>query len=215
MPNWVYTSIAISGSKEQIAQFKEQAGKSHPDSWDEATNSVVMKSDDLISFWNFVAPPDEIVFSGEYFGTSGWENGERKGDTPTNWYNWNNDNWDTKWDACNPEIFIDEPTSLTYTFETAWSPATPVFEKMVEQFPDLYFDIHWEEEQGFGAELANIGGELTITREWDIPNSHADYVAQDKEDTCMCGTYGDESEWYEDCPRELRADEQPEPDVVY
>jgi hypothetical protein len=103
MPNWVYTSVSISGSKEQIAQFKEQAGKPHPNSWNEATGSVEYEKED-ISFWNFIAPPDEAVQSGEYFGTHGWSGGEQKGDTPTNWYNWNNDNWDTKWDACNPSL---------------------------------------------------------------------------------------------------------------
>jgi hypothetical protein len=210
MPNWVYTSINISGSKEEIARFREQAGKPHPESYDEAAGKVEYSSTDPISFWNFIAPPQEAVESGEYFGTSGWVGGEKKGDTPTNWYNWNNDNWNTKWDCCNPELDTDEETNLTYRFDTAWSPASPVFEKMVEQFPDLNFDIYWEEEQGFGAELSGSGGELSITKEWDIPQSHADYEAQDKE--CWgCGS-GDPDDFYEDCPRE---NDQPEPDVVY
>jgi len=212
MPNWVYTSINISGSKEEIARFKEQAGKPHPQSWNSDTNSVEYEKED-ISFWNFIAPPEEAVLSGEYFGTNGWENGEKKGDTPTNWYNWNNDNWDTKWDACNPSLDSESDTELTYRFDTAWSPASPVFEAMVGQFPDLNFDIYWEEEQGFGAELSGYKGELTITKEWDIPNSHADYEAQDKE--CWGCNSGDEDDLYEDCPRELRADEKPEPDMVY
>jgi hypothetical protein len=210
MPNWVYTSINISGSKEEIARFREQAGKPHPESYDEAAGKVEYSSTDPISFWNFIAPPQEAVESGEYFGTNGWKEGKQVGDTPTNWYNWNNDNWNTKWDCCNPELDTDEETNLTYRFDTAWSPASPVFEKMVEQFPDLNFDIYWEEEQGFGAELSGSGGELSITKEWDIPNSHADYEEQDKE--CWGCNSGDPDDFYDDCPRE---DNQPEPDMVY
>jgi len=211
MPNWVYTSINISGSPELVKLFKEQAGKPHPSSWDENTNSVEYETDP-ISFWNFIAPPAEAVESGEYFGTNGVVNGEVVGKSANNWYEWNNENWDTKWDACDPSLDEDRPTNLTYRFSTAWSPATPVFEAMVNQFPELNFDMMWEEEQGFGAELTSLGGELVITREWDIPNSHADYEAQDKE--CWACESGDPDDLYDDCPRE-NDDNSPEPDMVY
>lgn len=213
MPNWVYTSINISGSPEEIKKFKDRAGKSAPETYDTNTNEVVY-SEQPFSFWNFIAPPAEAVESGEYFGTSGWENGEVKGNTPINWYNWNNDNWNTKWDACEVSLDEDTPTYLTYRFSTAWSPADPIFEVMVREHPELNFDIYWEEEQGFGAELTSLGGELVITKEWDIPNSHADYVEQDKEDSCICANDDDENEWYSDCPRE-NDNNKPEPDVVY
>jgi hypothetical protein len=209
MPNWVYNRVEVSGSKEGVAKFKEQAGRSHPDSWNEAENKPDYKDDDAISFWNFIAPPEEVVASGEYFGTNGWVNGEKKGDTPTNWYNYNIDKWGTKWDACEAYLEGESETELTYRFDTAWSPPEPVFEAMVKQFPDLDFEIYWEEEQGFGAELSGSGGELEITKEWDIPDSHADYVAKDDIDGCRCnGNYDDPHDWFDDCEdRETTLDE--------
>lgn len=202
MPNWVYNTITISGEAEAIARFKEQAGKPYPSGWNEAEGKPDYEQQP-ISFWNFIAPPAEAVESGEYFGTHGWENGEQKGDTPTNWYNFNTDKWGTKWDACEAELTEESKTHLGYRFDTAWSPPDPVFEAMVNQFPELDFSIYWEEEQGFGAELETTtteeGKALVITREWDIPDSHSDYQAKDDLDSCRCAWEDDPHDWYEDC----------------
>ena len=210
MPNWVDTSITISGSEEEIAKFRTKASKPHPIEY----NGEIGLSEEEFSFWNFISPPQEAILSGEYFGTNGWIEGEKKGDTTNNWYNWNNDNWNTKWDACDQRLDTDDPTQLTYYFQTAWSPASPVFEAMVAQHPELAFSIWWEEEQGFGEELSGTAGELVITKEWDIPASHADYVEQDKEDNCPCSYDDNEDDWFDDCPRENDPN-QPEPDMVY
>lgn len=217
MPNWVYTTINVSGDPAEIKRLMDKAGTQHPDTYDTDKNEIVYSDDDeVFSFWNFIAPPAEAVESGEYFGTNGWVDGEKKGDTPINWYNWNIDHWGTKWDACDQNKYFDEkvPDEVHYNFNTAWSPAEPIFEAMVKEFPDLDFEIYWEEEQGFGAELSGSGGEISLVKEWDIPNSHADYVEQDKEDSCMCSNYDDEEDWYDDCPRE-NDNNQPEPDLVY
>ena len=65
MPNWVYNSITITGSKTELKRFKEQASKAHPDTWDTEKNEIVMATDDVISFWNFLPPPQEAIESGE------------------------------------------------------------------------------------------------------------------------------------------------------
>ena len=60
------------------------------------------------------------------------------------WYNWNCDNWGTKWDICDQridsqswpddEMFISfedsEEQSFTFYCWTAWSPPIPVWEKL-------------------------------------------------------------------------------------
>lgn len=216
MPNWVYTKIDVSGDPAEIKRLMDKAGKQHPEDYNAETKEVVYSTDDVFSFWNFIAPPAEAVESGEYFGTNGFVEGKVVGKTPNNWYEWNNANWDTKWDACDQSLSFDEkkPDEVSYWFSTAWSPAEPIFEAMVKEFPELDFEIYWEEEQGFGAELSGFGGEISLVKEWDTPESHADYVYQDKEDSCICANDDDEDEWYDDCPRE-NDNNQPEPDVVY
>jgi hypothetical protein len=204
MPNWVYNSVSISGDQDKLDAFLAKATTPHPESFDEATGKVVYTDKPEFSFWNFVAPPKEAVESGEYFGVNGWADGEKKGDTTNNWYNWNNDNWNTKWDACDSDYTDTTGGSLNITYSTAWSIPEPVMRAMAEQHPELNFDFHCEEEQGWGAEFSASGGKLSLDKEWDIPDSHTDYVALDREDSCMCGHYEDESEWYADCPRETK-----------
>jgi hypothetical protein len=64
----------------------------------------------------------------------------------------------------------------------------------------LEFDFYWEEEQGWGGEAIGAGGYYSITKEWDIPNSHSDYVERDREESCICSWADDKDDWYEDCP---------------
>ena len=69
----------------------------------------------------------------------------------SNWYDWRNENWLTKWDICAPEI-CDEPTIegdvkfFSFRCWTAWAPPTPVWDKLHE----MGFDIHAEYEDEGG-----------------------------------------------------------------
>ncbi len=205
MPNWVYNTIHITGAKEQIDAFFDKAVAPHPEAFDEATGKVVYTENPEFSFWNFIAPPDEAVKSGEYFGTHGFSEGKKVGDTPNNWYNFQCDKWGTKWDAGDAHAettnFPDGTASMSVSYNTAWSIPTPVMEAMVEQHPELTFEFWSEEEQGWGAEFSGSAGELSLTKEWDIPDSHADYVERDNEDGCACAWADDPNDWYSDCPR--------------
>lgn len=56
-----------------------------------------------------------------------------------NWYNWSIANWGTKWQ---PDVCVDfGDTWASANFDTAWSPPEPIYNKLVELFPDL--DIMW------------------------------------------------------------------------
>lgn len=204
MPNWVYSNLSITGNQDQLDAFLAKATAPHPEKFDEATGLVIYTDKPEFSFWNFIAPPKEAVESGEYFGTHGWAEGKNLGDTPVNWYNWNNENWNTKWDACDADYTDTTGGSLNISYSTAWSIPEPVMEAMVKQHPELTFDFHCEEEQGWGGTYYGTDGSLETTKTWDIPDSHADYVARDNEDGCMCSHYEDEDDWYKDCPRETK-----------
>lgn len=175
-----------------------------------------------LSFWNFIEPENkELYFGASDYKPEGYDqlsteekmsiSMEFKSD---GWYDWNIRNWGTKWDASDAEIIDstdDAKTAcLSYTFQTAWSIPEPVFAAMVRQHPELTFDFECEEEQGWGAEFTSSDGDdvdengvptksLIMTREWDIPDSHADYVDRGRE--CWACDSGDEDDLYEDCPR--------------
>lgn len=193
MPNHVYNTLTATGSPEAIKAFREKAR--HEDS--------------IFSYWNFKTPPQESLDSGEYHATHGFVAGERSGDTRNNWYNFNTREWGTKWDTYDLQEGLIQPkdrnTTFDVSFSSAWSPPLPVFEAICEQHPELDFDFYWEEEQGWGGEAIGTGGSFSIVKEWDIPNSHADYVELDKE--CYCESEDDEEYWFDDCPRKILEEE--------
>lgn len=215
MPNWVFNSMGVNGTSEELRKFVEQAGKPTPENYDEVLSGNYTGNSDKFSFWNFVTPPAEIL--DVYFGVAKqekpegydkWSNKEQLAHDlkfqGNNSYDWNIREWDTKWDANDVEIYEAPDFSLPNAsigiqFSTAWSIPEKVFEAMVRQFPTLDFDIECEEEQGWGATFVSEAGSLITTASWDIPDSHADYEERGRD--CWACESGDEDDLYDDCPR--------------
>lgn len=210
MPNWVFTTMSVHGEPEQISEFRHKAKQPYttyyPD-W-ETKEVKPQHSDGVLSFWNFIEPENKDAYFADAHGPKpegyeSWSMEEKFAfdikHTGEGWYDWNIRNWGTKWEA-DASIESDDPDYLQYRFDTAWSPAEGAFRAMVEQHPKLSFTFHCEEEQGWGVEYEGTDGELTVTKEWDIPESHADWEALDSEDRCVCHWDNDRSNWYSDCP---------------
>lgn len=97
-----------------------------------------------------------------------------------NWYNWHNDNWNTKWDICDPEITEaswdldshwllenkETVASFTFTCWTAWAPPTPIWETLVEDH-GMKVEASYIDEGGFFAGRFKDGD----TTEWK-PTEH-------------------------------------------
>lgn len=180
MPNWVTNSIQISGPSEVLEAFHSKFTQPVPRGTmrdgDELSGSweIVELDEPAVSFWNFIAPPEEHW--PEYFGAKGFGPDGSYGGGEWNWYQWNTANWGTKWDG-RLEALETSSDSLYYLIETAWSPPEPVFYAMTEQFPELTIAVHCLEEQGWGFEADYEGGILTSRREWDIPQMHSEQIA--------------------------------------
>jgi len=204
MPNWVSNCVSVTAeSRAELDAFLEKAKGSQSKILDERGNEF--------HFGAFVHPSDEDLpyYKGEIEEKKpeGWDDlssaeqlAHNLKFTGRNWYDWNVTNWGTKWDACDTYIGRDNDLNASVSFQTAWSPPEPIFRAIVEQFPNLTFDISYEEEQGWGGELSGSNGELSLVKEWDIPNSHSDYVERDNVDGCICSYEDDKEEWYDDCP---------------
>jgi hypothetical protein len=154
MPNWVFNSLSIEGEQEQVQKAKAQLNAPY-----ERTHSKFNGKEDeiettkysnpIFSFWNIIAPPADKL--DEYEGVHGYSDGEKKGDTPFNWYVFNNREWGTKWDVGVsddnkfPETTMtDGETLVTYNFQTAWSPPIEAIEKLSAQYPELEITLDWE-----------------------------------------------------------------------
>ena len=77
-------------------------------------------------------------------------------------------------------------------------------------YPTAEISLHYEEEQGWGGVIEYRGGDGTLCQEWDVPQSHQDFVDRDQE--CWACNYvykNDNGEWvgvdslYSDCPRDF------------
>ena len=142
MPNWVYNKLTVAGANHVLDFFKKQAAE-----------QVRPHQDSDFSFMNFVRPLHTEM---------AWYN-------DTGWYEWNINNWGCKWDAGRVEILENSPRRITYYFETAWAPPELALKAMAEQYPELEFFLHYEEEQGWGGELVAKNSNVKQTKQWDIP----------------------------------------------
>lgn len=55
----------------------------------------------------------------------------RPADQEENWYSWNVENWGTKWDISLAGYEIVDETTVTLSFDSAWSPPTCIYEFLV------------------------------------------------------------------------------------
>jgi hypothetical protein len=199
MPNWVQNNLTITtdpeagGTIKDIADLVEQVGRDYEvKTWDWKSKETYTHAvtEPTLSFWNIVRPEDEELQKYD-------ESLEAGGAMPF-WYSWNCDNWGTKWDASDVELHDYSPDHKRYTFSTPWSPPIPVLTSLSAQHPNLWIELEWEEEQGFGGTFVFTNGEFRETNYYDIPTSHAEYVGRDKE--CGCEIWGEKS--FDDCPVE-------------
>ncbi len=72
------------------------------------------------------------------------------------WYDWNINNWGTKWDIDGKYSELDgDDYSFQVTFETAWSPPEQIYYALREKYPTV--DITWFYDEP-GAQVAGYLG---------------------------------------------------------
>jgi hypothetical protein len=177
MPNWCYNYLTIEGNEQDIAKVKAQLNqpftKMH-DTFNMETGQMEFTetsySNPVFAFHNiynhtqagisdedYMKQPDHTLPIQEAMMFKG-----------NHWYDFNVREWGTKWDVAvrdgedYPETELntedDWSTSLTYRFNTAWSPPVPAIEKLSLQYPNLEFTLSYEEETGWGGEVLFVDG---------------------------------------------------------
>ena len=159
MPNWCSNRVNISGADADVQAFKEAVKYSHGD------------GEKLFSFYAIVPFPEELNGIGspvtimteeeivEYLkkhSDSEWVIGnvpitQERSDELTekyganNWYDWCNDNWTSKWDACDVDLEVDESDYLCYKFDTPWGPPEEIYNTLRMQHPNVYISWFYDE----------------------------------------------------------------------
>jgi hypothetical protein len=192
MPNWVHNSLTITGDAARVQAVKTRLAQPYERVFSRFVDKEYVTETEVIerefSLWNMVKPEgEELEKYNESLSVSA---------VVSFWYDWNCKNWGTKWDteASFAEYGKDH---LHYTFSTAWSPPIEAITALSSQFPDIHFELEWEEEQGFGGTVVFSEGNSTETEYYDIPSSHEELM--ERKDYCYCE---DGEKVFEDCPIE-------------
>ena len=192
MPNWCVNQVDISGDEVEVAKLVEFV-KSDENSF--TFENIVpppatpMYSSDCthnkyVCGCESVAQPDPEnegkfmwVIDGkkvEYHGKCPTHNEHSFSNHPDNWYNWNINNWGTKWsagevwnDRIDDDGKVDGHTS--YNFDTAWSPAEPVVAALAEKFPTLRIAHRYcEAGMGYAGEVLYADGAEIRREDYDM-----------------------------------------------
>ena len=97
---------------------------------------------------------------------------------PENWYQWNCNNWGTKWDAAEAWATEDYEVGdrcIEYSFDTAWSPAEPVIAALAEKFPTLRIAHRYcEAGMGYAGEVLYADGAEIRREDYDMGDGMPD-----------------------------------------
>lgn len=221
MPNWVYNDVTFTGSEDDLYKLKKLLDMPHL-----IQLAKGVHQNQVFNFYS-VRSPEEDIWD-EYNGPQPeYKDFEERIKHPSNhWYDWNIRNWGTKWEASDPDMYystLDDDKykvhEIGYRFATAWSAPDGIMYGLVEviqknNLDTIKFQWCYEEEQGWGGIVQYEDDCLTEVESWDIPGCHADYTVRDKEDQCICAFINDEEDWFSDCPRPDKENDEESKETV-
>ena len=184
MPNWCWNNLSVSGDEIQLREFVEKS-------------TINIEENDEFSFNGTYPMPKTLrITAGTHLSfiekIKRYINIKLYGHD--NWYNWSIANWGTKWDACEPHIDNNDINFFSVSFDTAWSPPIDWIDNIMEDFPDLCFELEYDEPGMCFGGLLQAQYEVT----WEDANWETDSASEccegevelddDYEATCLiCG----------------------------
>ena len=150
MPNWCYNRVQLSDNGDNKEQFDRLCKILDGDN---PFNEIYPRPDfSKIPNDKGELPKKEVHKNDK--GEIVWETFNfPDGKNDDRWYHWCIDNWGTKWDMCDKcTADIDEESGYAeFGFNTAWGPASGIYEKITEDFPDVGISWFYDEP---GCEIA-------------------------------------------------------------
>ena len=195
MPNWCYNNLHVTGPEEDIKLFKaaacapeqtynlyrEENGKwaAHDDIRVKAISQSLPEPGpvSVFSFHGLVPVPEDYRRF-PYDCNRAREIGEVVGETRTQGgYSWEIENWGCKWGAAEPDLGVDEPEHLEYSFDTAWAPPLQFLETVSSKWSNLSFEIDYSEPgMGFAGTAMYKDGEEIFHEEREYEDDYEDDV---------------------------------------
>jgi hypothetical protein len=162
MPNHVENDLYIRGPKKDIEAFFE-AVRGKTDQY----GTTEIDADKLIPYPKRFADADKAARDfREANPKAPWSEGPQDGYNQGG-YEWCVSNWGTKWGFYDfsPIRFGKNGDRAKVSFQTAWSPAFPLFNAMAKKFPTLTFTVrYFERGMGFKG-LYKVKGDEVLADE--------------------------------------------------
>lgn len=167
MPNWCSNTLIIKGKTKDISKLIKQV---------EITESegTELHAKNFFSFHKIIPRPVS---------------------EDSNWYNWNCDNWGTKWDSCETSVSLDWEDSgeIIYCFETAWNGVPDVIHELAKQHKKLSMNyVFYEGGMGFYGEQSYEKGKLVHTESGDLSEASCSWKEANLGDHHFCIECGSE-----------------------
>lgn len=187
MPNWCSNSLEITGPVEAVKNLEAFVGRP-------LTEGEQTIQEPIFSLANIKPSTPDIDPKHALFPSKGEDD----------WWHNNVNSWGTKWDVYGEGVGKSSGDGyVNYSFDSAWSPPTPVIERLAQIFPEVsikfsYYETgcdFWGIENYANGELVSeVGGEM----------SHKAYETLGM-DCWNCEMYDEDPEengeyLYDDCP---------------
>lgn len=166
MPNWCENRVVIKDTA------KTSKSKERFEAVMYALN--MCNIDDGLSFFNFIKPRPKI-----------WDD---------DWYEWNVENWGTKWSEKVLNFWLsEEGDKVEILFETAWSPPTPILDALLELGLDVQSEF-FEKEGGYlGTYCNGVVNSHSIVEESSYTNKEMlDFMKEHNVEWATNGCLGSE-----------------------
>ena len=148
MPNWCRNRVTVFGKEEDISKISEIFSDK------KSIFAHIIKSPDWKRLPNEKGQFPQLEQMKNPKGEVMWETYNfPDGKNDDRWYDWNIQNWGTKWDITADSVDMESYDSeqLEIEFSTAWRPPEPICKKLRQMFPHLSFSWFYDEP---GMELA-------------------------------------------------------------
>ena len=134
MPNWCWNHLEVTGDEKQLQEFVEKSMNAHKETEFSFNGTHPMPEDlDITCGTQTQEEKEQAMLNKAKYGYS-------------TWYDWKCEEWGTKWDACEPNIQHNDIDYFSVSFDTAWSPPIAWINNIMQDFPDLCFELEYEEE---------------------------------------------------------------------
>lgn len=162
MPNWVSNRIDFDNEKD-LNKFLDTIRKPTKDWYGDETIPFTLN-------WIIPQPRNKEECPEEYIYDESKAELKIKPEENRKWFNWwkfNTENWNVKWDADPESVIIEDKTIF---FETPWDSPYNAIMKMFDMFPDMNINVYYaDEDYGYncGYYFHEAGNDCIGTDEYD------------------------------------------------